>query len=544
MKKITLILGVLAILSLGLMTKSCSLDTAPTNSMPIQDLETLEGIELVLNGLHRWMYNQTSIQGNTSQAAGGQSHTMLIADHLGEDMIMNLSTWFSAWINWTGTRLFNSVENLILHGYYYVMIGGANTILEAIDNIEVLTEGEARRRDMLKGNALAYRAFGHFMAVQFFANRYVPGGTNDHLGIVLVTEPTIEAMPRSTVAQVYAQINADLEQAVGLLTGNTAVPSHKSYFRANTVHGLLARVALTQGRWERAAEHAVLAREGRSLATADQLLDGFYTISNPDWIWGSEHQDAHTTFFFPLTAHLSMNFNSAAVRTGPRIINHELYLSMAENDVRRYWWDNRPGSPFPGITSEWVAVGPAAGIGMDTTIWGSGPDRTPYIQMSYPELAELGFVLPRFGVRKFLSKGRTTPTGSADMSDLVHMRVSEMFLIEAEAQARLGDDAAAAAALTELMEVREPGFAPGRIAGETILEEIMRNRRIELWGEGFRFFDLKRQHLPLQRTAAQGWTTAVAPTATWYIPPTSTDWTFPFPLQEMNANYRLVQNPL
>src|SRR5690606_26457562 len=76
-------------------------------------------------------------------------------------------------------------------------------------------------------------------------------------------------------------------------------------------------------------------------------------------------------------------------------------------------------------------------------------------------------------------------------NDIVNMRAAEMVLIEAEAKAKMNDLAGAAAALEELMAQRDETFvAP--TSKEDLLREIWLQRRIELWGEGFRFTDIKR----------------------------------------------------
>ncbi len=111
-----------------------------------------------------------------------------------------------------------------------------------------------------------------------------------------------------------------------------------------------------------------------------------------------------------------------------------------------------------------------------------------------------GAKLP-YGTKKFLAKGASSSVG-----DVVYMQAAEMYLIEAEANARLGQTANAVTALSTAPN-RDSGFKEEEftlagaafLAGAALLNEIMIQRRIELWGEGFRFLDLKRTNSDLNR---------------------------------------------
>jgi hypothetical protein len=302
--------------------------------------------------------------------------------------------WFNTHYQWTAHRAEANVDAGFQFAYLYQIIGNANMILANIDD----AEGDPQMKEMIKGQALCYRAFAHFYAVQMYATRYDWAGNNTQLGIPLRLEPSAEAIARSSVEDVYSSINGDLDNAIQLLTGNSKVPTHKSHFSAKTAHGLKARVAMAQGQWALAVQHAKQARQGVTLATAGQLMDGFHTASNPEWIWASVQQDDQTSYFYGFFAYMSFNFNSSYIRTGPRKINALLYESMAENDIRRGWW-----------TEDSVAT-----------------------RAANMALVNANFTLPKYGIQKWLVRG-SRAQASSSASDLVHMRASEMYLIEAEA---------------------------------------------------------------------------------------------------------------
>ena len=79
------------------------------------------------------------------------------------------------------------------------------------------------------------------------------------------------------------------------------------------------------------------------------------------------------------------------------------------------------------------------------------------------------------------------------------MRAAEMYLIEAEAAAEAGQDGVAQAAVNAILEARDPGSSTSS-TGDALVQEIRLQRRIELWGEGFGLFDIKRWKIPLDRT--------------------------------------------
>jgi starch-binding outer membrane protein, SusD/RagB family len=121
------------------------------------------------------------------------------------------------------------------------------------------------------------------------------------------------------------------------------------------------------------------------------------------------------------------------------------------------------------------------------------------------------------------------------------MRAAEMYLIEAEARARKGENGLAQDALFTLVKARNANAVKSTNTGQALIDEIMFNRRIELWGEGFRFTDLKRTNSPLNRTGIPNH--LIAMTQIFEVPAGDDRWQFLFPQDEINANPLLVQNP-
>lgn len=101
------------------------------------------------------------------------------------------------------------------------------------------------------------------------------------------------------------------------------------------------------------------------------------------------------------------------------------------------------------------------------------------------------------------------------MGDYVWMRIEEMYLIAAEAECRLGNDAGAREYLMDLMSKRDASYSCAQKSGTSmgkltsdytgsLLEEIIIQRRIELWGEFGRIYDIRRLKQGFKRTAEMG----------------------------------------
>lgn len=468
------------------------LETVPTDQIASSEVFTsMPNAWAALNGMHRKMYSQWL----SSQDMGGYGGMMITADALGEDLVFPVNQWYANGpYRWISHRNPNALWTLFPYTFWYQMINNANLIIANIDNVP----GAEMDRKKIKAGALAYRAWGHFYLVQLYGSRYVAGGNNTQLGVPLILESTLDAQPRATVEAIYTQINIDLNDAVTLLTGATA-RLNKSHFDLSVVQGLRARVLLTQGRWAdaaAAAEAAIAAHSGTKLMTNAQYKEGFSKV-NTEWMHGSIMITDQTIYFFSYFAFMSWNFNSSAIRTSPKCINRLLYDQISATDVRKGLW-------HPVTTS---------------------------LQLPTTSYSKFAYMNTKFGVVDWTSS----------VGDVPLMRVGEMYLIAAEAYARQGgNDTKAQDALYTLAVNRDPSYVKSTKTGTALIDEIMIQRRAELWGEGFRFFDLKRLNLPLNRLGANHPSIATV----YEVPANDNRWQWLLPIDEINANPELTQNPL
>jgi starch-binding outer membrane protein, SusD/RagB family len=123
--------------------------------------------------------------------------------------------------------------------------------------------------------------------------------------------------------------------------------------------------------------------------------------------------------------------------------------------------------------------------------------------------------------------------------DLKAIRTAEMYLIRAEARAELNDLAGAAADINALRTQRIVPYSPISYADKaTAIADIILERYKELAFEGFRFWDLKRRGLDVQRNASD------VDSPLWQtLPAGNFRFTFPIPNDEMLANESMIQNP-
>lgn len=480
---------------LMLLFTSCKkdyLETEPTDAVKAETVFTTTANAMAaLNGIHKALYSQYL----SNQDQGGQGSIMIYMDMLGEDLVMTAqgNNWFNATYQWLAHRNIsaNTQPTYYAYYFYYRIIINANNIINNIDKCD----GPETEKKAIKGEALTYRAWAHFMLVQMYGKRYDANSKpNTQLGVPVMLVATTEGQPRATVEEVYTQINKDLDEAITNLTGYTR--ANKSHFDISVAKGIKSRVALVQQNWADAAKFAAEARQGYSLMSNEQYLMGFNDYTNPEWMWGSHQTTEQSTFFYSFYAFMSANYNSTNVRTNPKAINSKLYNQISTTDVRKKLWDPTGAS---------VPV-PAGGI------------KRPYIS------------------KKFLVANTSSSAG-----DVVNMRAAEMYLIEAEAKARLGQIGPAADVLFSLMKNRDANYSKSAETGQALIDEILIHRRVELWGEGFRYLDLKRTNSNLDRTGANH-DAALARILT--MPAGDKQWEFLIPQAELDANKAIVQNPL
>jgi hypothetical protein len=424
------------IIAIVLSLVSCSkdyLETAPTNQIPdLAIFQTVDGAQTVIDGVLRDMRSHHG--GKNQHDQFGVKTVDLVVDLMGEDIAVEKYHWFG-----TDYRLENrgatDQRPLYVWSLFYRIIYNVNEVINQIDGASA--ESENLRKN-LKAQALTLRAYAYFQLIQLFQHTYL-GHENDP-SVPVYTEASTDGNPRSSVSEVYNQITSDLELAIQLFEGSDLPQRHISDPTLNVARGLWARAALVMGQWETAAEMASKAREGYSVMSVEEFSSGFDNYLQQNWMWGLEVNNEQSTTYGSWFSHVDWTIGGyCGYGLSPKSFSLELFRKMDDEDVRKQLVDS-------------------ASI-------------------------ESGRLIPY----KFAAGG-----DKEFAADLVMMRPEEMLLIEAEAKARLDEDVPARALLKELRDNRYDNPVTVTASGEELLNEILLERRIELWGEGFSGFDIKR----------------------------------------------------
>lgn len=362
-----------------------------------------------------------------------------------------------------------------------------NFFYETINQTNVLIQGveEASFPESVKNSliaeARAIRGWAYFELIREYQHTLMADPNAP--GIPLYDAPAgadSEGKPRGTVQQVYDFIVADLEFAIQHIPESRLLKSH---FNTDVVNAILARVYLEVHDWEKARDAAIAARENYPLA-AETYGNGFNNLDNDEWIWGFPQSADQTTYYGTPASF----FDHRILGYDNFYINDEFVSYFTETDVR-YLFDEDTSSQIQ-----------------------------PY---------------QRFTTIKFEQSPDFT-------DDFVMIRSAEMYLIEAEARAEL-NDASAADVLFELQSNRDPSAVASGNTGQTLVDEILLERRKELYGEiGVHFLDSKRKQRPLTRVGNHP--------AVYKLnfPANADDFILKIPQDEIDANVNITesdQNP-
>ncbi len=364
------------------------------------------------------------------------------------------------------------------------VIFSANTALE---NIDVLEDGEYKTN--LTGELLALRALSHFDIAKTFAKTPSIGADSD-LGIVYRTSTSVgDNDSRITLGETYTNIVADLEQAKSFLNDDNGLGRINKF----TVYGLLSRVYLYMGNAEKARENAQ------------------YVVDNSP---------------YEVTPMASVNDLWDNVYFGSTLLSS---LVDVQDDIEMGVNYGQTGPT--GTKSEYVPDFGFYNLYSDSDI-----RKTAYFETSSFEGNDYNHII----------KYKQRPGAPANVADAPILRMEEVMLNLAEAQAQLGNDADALASLNMIRTRRYSDFNFVNQMGQDLKDAIQLERRLELAFEGHRFYDLKRQGLGFTRTNAGDLSDGSGtppPASALSLSAGNFRYEFPYAQRSLNINPNLVQNP-
>lgn len=437
----------ICVLAAGLMFSSCGEDFLTENPQSVINNDQLGSSSEATQGLLRGVFSTLRSFGSTTYAGHedyGHKGVLSVIDLMGNDVIMYNLNWGGFNYNYTGRVTTNSRAHFPWITYY-TQIKNANTIILNVD--EDTDDAELRA---IRGQALALRGYFHFMLARIYGPTYV--GNESKLSVPIHADE--ESTKRNTVQEVYAQIESDLTTAVAQLEGYGR--PNREFVDQSVAQAFLADVYLEMGKYAEAAETANAARQGYALLSESDWKNGFYNIEQNETMWGADLNSELTTFVANFFSHFD-NTNQGYSMGGNIAIDRRLYDAMPETDFRKQMFAGADGATFQ-------VQGEAA------------KEYDEYISFKFRDLTE-----------------------DRVAGDYIYLRSALMYYIEAEALARSGNEPAAKQVLFDITSTRDSEYVLSTNSGQALIDEIILQKRIELWGEGFAFFDLKRLGNPVIR---------------------------------------------
>lgn len=543
MKKIINKLFAGSLLAGMMLVSSCAgdyLDTAPTDSTGATDaVGTTANAMKALNGIAKIMTTQHSYFGG---GFAGENNIMIQYESYPSENY-NYNYYASGWspiFNQEFHTRTNSIYDAYAWYYYYTIAGNANTILANIDN----AEGTEAERNFVKASALTFRAYAFEKLVHYYCWRWQDSNNGASQGIVLRLDESTGGQGYATLAETYAQIYKDLDEAIMLFeqSGMDRNASQVWMPNINVAHAIYARAALTKQDYTKALAEAKLARQNYPLMSNAEYHAGFCNPTS-EWIFGSFGSAQENNWYWSYGTQYACNgyyANAAGAANGAGSIGRELINRIPNNDARKALFlteDKFPGYNFNDGSAMDLGYG-ILGMGDDEkkadALW---EEAAAYCQ----KMAVSGLEAPyQAGYMYLGGQLKFYVFDTPGVSYLPFIRSSEMVLVEAEANYFLNDETAARAALVELNATsgRNPEYTCDK-SGEALWNEIMDYRELELWGEGFAWSDYKRWNRDIVRHSfAEGGNAHISVAKT--IPASGVNkWTWDVPLNETDYNDEL-----
>lgn len=516
MKNIIRISLVIAALSLASACAKDYMETAPESAeSPTTIFATTKNINLAINGMCKMMTTQYW----STQGLNGEGVIKTWFGNFGNDLQRcNQTGWASIW-NHTFHENVSSTYVTYPWYYYYKIISNANTVIKNVDS----AEGTEAERQFYKAQALVFRAHAYTMLMQLYAYRWQDSNNGASNGVVLRLtpdpdpDPEVEyAMPLSTQTECYKQIYDDCDEAIRLFNESGMDRGNSEFYKpnVNVAYAVKTRAAMVREDWPTVAACAPEARKGHPLMSKAEYMDGGFSDANNEWIWGVYDAEDQTIYYYAYFAYQGSNASSSMQRTYPLAISKELYNQIPTTDARRKMWLEP--------TAEEAAELNAAGRSTK--------------KLYKRAFAEYGSKLYNTSLVYQYMQFKFQCTFYPGGGSYNIYRSAEMYLAEAEALCHIGgQDAKVQGLLNDLNKNLDPSYNCTKTGAE-LLTEVKLYRRVDLWGEGFDWYDYKRWNEPIVRKSSkQGGNFNDAFAVTINVED-GNKWTFKIPKNETDYN--------
>lgn len=420
----------------------------------------------------------------------GYPAMMIIRDIMGNDMGFPTSSYASHFYR------FGSCQNLggqyiyaaYIWTYYYKLIQTANSVISVV-------KPETASSDQLGylGAAYAVRALAYLdiaRMYEFLPNEMttsINADGNDVAGLTVpivtptMTEQEARNNPRATKAEMVAFIQSDIANAKTYIS-HISDRMNRTLPDLACVYGLEARLDLWTENYTAAAtaaQNAISAADMSPLSEAVALDKATGMNSPSQFMWcvnlvkeSNAVQSGIVNFTSWMSNQTTFGYTGAA--TGQYMIcDKKFYDRISNSDWRKKWWQAPEGSSLRDQSEK---------------------NHIEYLTAEDQE------GLPAYAAIKFRpGQGNTEDYNVGTAVAIPLMRVEEMYLIKAEAEAH-SNPATGLATLTDFMKTyRNPSYSSVATSEADVIDEIIFQKRVELWGEGQIFFDYKRLNMSVNR---------------------------------------------
>lgn len=496
--------GLFALLFLSIIS-GCSVDEAPYDQAVADDLlNTQTGLEAATAGNYEMM-----------KAWVPDWH--ILHEFAGDNVSVSGTTTDNLFYVYTYQRLPNNARATSYWTNSYKIIVGANKVIDAVEKQESTTNNQ------LLAENYYLRAFIHFQLVDIFGRPYNQG--RDNLGVPLKLDTDAFSHPnRSTVGEVYDQIENDLLKAADLFT----VEKENVFASKEACWALLSRLYLYEDVYDKARDYADrVITSGKYNLLATEELAG-YTTLQPE-------RNKETIFAIKFKPNIDYADNGWGTIGSlyATILGSgwgEMYASRPYLELlREYPEDVRNGFIEPVVENEsvlWAIYVDDQSMYRWKTVTKQGDDyqymengnqttldKTPDGHGGYHYFISINGQARRVLIEKQLAVRNGFPKyyilkcsgqeGQAHLWSPVVSRLAEMYLNRAEANAKLGNDAKA---LEDVNIIRTRAGIPaaglyntGNLQNKSVLAVVLQERRLELAYEGHRKMDVFRTKQNLSR---------------------------------------------
>ncbi|MBQ8046920.1 MAG: RagB/SusD family nutrient uptake outer membrane protein [Prevotella sp.] len=426
-------------------------------------------------------------------------------DVMGQDIAYPYQNWFSSWYTSSNLGPAYAVTQLPWT-YYYKWINSCNEVIAMAGS-----EPSEQQRNGV-GIAYAMRAYFYMDLARMFApETYKVNPEAPTVPLVDGSDGVDPAHnPRATNQVMWDFILSDLDKAEEYIAGYQRNDVYTPDL--SVVYGLKARAYLTIEDWPNAEKYAKLAQAGYTVMTGDEYTDpvtGFNT-PNASWMFGITYKsddpnillnDADSSWGSMMCIEIDPQVSGcgyAANYGQPFAIDRHLYETIPATDARKKCYIDFAIDDMETKEEKLEAL----------SAYTTHPDWL--LDATGAAAHESGYEYVVGGLPlKFRTAGGEAGRANQYIGFVVAvplMRVEEMKLIEAEA-AGMQNEARGIELLTAFAKTRDANFTYGthtdayyNLSTSQFQNEVWWQRRVELWGEGFATFDIKRLHKGIIRS--------------------------------------------